>query len=745
MLEAEFLYQLFYLLNEQVIGLDQKQKLQIIQSILEKTRQLEEKSRQVHLSIVPFMTGRRPTDEATHPGLGSSDNASMILANGDAEEDHAYILYSLSGLDSFQTTELQNYSLEVTLTFCGSDAALPSLPIPGWNKRPLIPAVFKASENGNPGLHKIPMAEANEQRLVLQLNPSYDFLPGNGWDWQMLDEPVRCAATDESDPFTFGHMFSQMLQVQISLVHENVPAASAYTWLDICNTRRIGSLYQRVLEHLVKPDTIQQAGASGVSGVDYSYHPWYPVLLIGSEKAALYTRALVEDIVHKQRHLTDPRWLMRVGLYLEFLTCIGIFEAVKDDSGDLLTPAERHAYENSPLFKEIRKRINPRGWKEVWEMRDIIFSKVGTPQAGPVSFANLLQKRKATLAFLEVHHQDLKHAIDLAGPNVYNAQETWHRVFRDAERAVLRKTPQAFPELAFLKPQVRDFVLWHQKGKLDLPILKWVPKLVTRLFGDQDGLYASAGNQYRASMNEVAEWAKQKGLMDFTGDECVPTKVSLLQAYMGSMEELLEKLQHRDGYAARIDIEAEIPEEFIDSREQIYNLLKEAPLFDVLTEEERMQLAQTARKIVLGPMERIIIQGREGSSLFLVCEGCLEALVRQPDGKDKSIDYVNRGEIIGEFALLTGAPRSATVRAVDGAVVYEIGKQQYDPIIRARPELVDHLVAVMEKRIDIMRKQNKFHEANPETANLRQRIRRFFFGENDLNQKRPGNQVTRSL
>ena len=60
---------------------------------------------------------------------------------------------------------------------------------------------------------------------------------------------------------------------------------------------------------------------------------------------------------------------------------------------------------------------------------------------------NLLAKRRATLEFLHVHHEDLKHAIALAGPNRTNAQETWHRVFRDAERAVLRQTPDAFPEL----------------------------------------------------------------------------------------------------------------------------------------------------------------------------------------------------------------------------------------------------------------------------------------------------------
>ena len=49
---------------------------------------------------------------------------------------------------------------------------------------------------------------------------------------------------------------------------------------------------------------------------------------------------------------------------------------------------------------------------------------------------------------------------------IENAQETWQRVFRDAERAVLRKTAEAFPELGFLPAQAREFVLWHSKGRL---------------------------------------------------------------------------------------------------------------------------------------------------------------------------------------------------------------------------------------------------------------------------------------
>ena len=90
-------------------------------------------------------------------------------------------------------------------------------------------------------------------------------------------------------------------------------------------------------------------------------------------------------------------------------------------------------------------------------------------------------------------------------------------MFRDAERAVLRQTKDAFPELHYLPPEVRRFVLWHRRGHVGLKRALRVPGPMPRLFGDQDGLFASACNQYRASMNHVADWAQEQGLMDHSG------------------------------------------------------------------------------------------------------------------------------------------------------------------------------------------------------------------------------------
>ena len=47
--------------------------------------------------------------------------------------------------------------------------------------------------------------------------------------------------------------------------------------------------------------------------------------------------------------------------------------------------------------------------------------------------------------------------------------------------------------------------LWHESGSL--AGMRLVPRQLTEIFGDRDGVFPSACRQYRASMNQVASWA----------------------------------------------------------------------------------------------------------------------------------------------------------------------------------------------------------------------------------------------
>jgi CRP-like cAMP-binding protein len=587
-----------------------------------------------------------------HPGLGSSDSAALVT--GEDRDNRAIVLFDVSDLPD-------GAAVEVTVT-------IDDEPLLGWERR------------------SIELTAQVRQRI--ELRPEED-LAGVGLG------------------VTAG--FMRRARLELSVTHEGSTVASDETWLDVCDVRNLGSLYTRVLDRLVAFDTTRQAIAAGVPDPGVAYHPWYPALKVGGDKAGLYKAAVVADIVGKQHHLTDASWLLRVGVYLELLTCFGIFQALREDVGDLLDADELAAFEESDALSDFRRLINPDAWREVWGLRGISFPGFGTPRAGPVSVLNLLRKRNATLRFLQVHHEDLKHAIELAGPNRFNAQETWQRVFRDAERAMLRQAAEAFPELGFLPAPAKEAVLWQRIG-----------------IAGQQGVYPTMCNQYRASMNSVADWAKARGLMDHAGFECVPPEASLLEAYVHNPS-WVAVLQRQDGLGPNLTV-AEPALATEPTIGEIERLVAEIPILRMLSADDVHTLAVGARPLLLGPTQRFVVEGREGTSLFLVGEGTVEVRIRNDDGSDRLVDTMGRGAVVGEMALLTGEKRTATVRSVGETVVYEIGRELYAPLLAANPDWLEELAALMAERLARRLTRTEELDRRVHAQHFLERIRRNFFG-----------------
>ena len=189
--------------------------------------------------------------------------------------------------------------------------------------------------------------------------------------------------------------------------------------------------------------------------------------------------------------------------------------------------------------------------------------------------------------------------------------------------------------------------------------------------------------------------------MDHTGEESVPRQVSLLEAHMNQPTRVA-LLQRRDGYDSdHLEVGAELPVGYEPPLAAARRAARPARRCSRSSSAEEIDaLTRTARPLTFGPMERIIVQGQEGDSLFVIVEGAVEVLLRRADGTEVNLGTRPNGAVIGEMSLLTGEPRSATVRAIDGALVYEVGRApvRADPGRRG-PELVDALTRAMVSRL----------------------------------------------
>ncbi|MRG97722.1 cyclic nucleotide-binding domain-containing protein [Polyangium spumosum] len=722
------------LLLSPVAGMSWEDKLAFVRAYmreLESRKDPMEESAELEpaIEIIPFEAGRRPIDEALGPGLGASEHAGLVSTlTRNPPADDLVLLYQVKDLYAYVAPFQRTFEVRMSVAFLphveGHGAPCP---VPGLTDVALKPQVVSAAGYPFPAIAEASWGEFYKTVYAATLNPQglvprrEDDPDARGFTWSEVGEPLRARTPDGADPFTFANLFHQKIRVTLALHTDGKHLAEDTIDAEIYDTGRFGSLYARLLERLIPADTTMQADALGIGDLHVGYHPWFPVLTIGMDKAMLYLHAIRQDLGEQRRNLPDPAWLLRVGLYLELLTCLGIFEAVRDVHPDLLSPAERAVFEESPVFEKIRERLDVAAWKKVWAMRDIVPSSSDLLAAGPVSFTNLLRKQKATLAFLHAHHEDLKHAIALAGPNVDNAQETWHRVFRDAERAVLKNGLAAFPELGWLDKRTRDFAMWHQRGVFGSYAL---PESLTGAFGDQDGLFPSACRQYRQSMNEVARFARERQLMDHTGDECIPRTASLFEAYMRGDSALVDALQRRDGYGGGLDAAEPVSLGAEPTHAEIAALLRRVPVFKPLTDREVERLAQKTRPVVYGPHDRVVREGERGSSLFVLASGSVEVLVRQQSGQDVPVATLERGAVFGEVALLLGGERTATVRTTCESTLYEISKQALSPIIESRPQLVVELGLLIAARQ--RGREDRTKQASPE--GLAGRIRKFLLG-----------------
>jgi CRP/FNR family transcriptional regulator, cyclic AMP receptor protein len=74
------------------------------------------------------------------------------------------------------------------------------------------------------------------------------------------------------------------------------------------------------------------------------------------------------------------------------------------------------------------------------------------------------------------------------------------------------------------------------------------------------------------------------------------------------------------------------------------------------------------------------------SEAFLVHEGKVEVR-KNLGGEEKLLRVLGKGELLGEFALFTNAPRSATALAADAVTLLLIPANRLDAMVRTNPAL----------------------------------------------------------
>jgi CPA1 family monovalent cation:H+ antiporter len=166
-------------------------------------------------------------------------------------------------------------------------------------------------------------------------------------------------------------------------------------------------------------------------------------------------------------------------------------------------------------------------------------------------------------------------------------------------------------------------------------------------------------------------------------------------AHSGGIPDSVARAAQRDIQAALQQLARQPVAELAPKPEE---LLARVPFFEDLSPEHFGRIADALVPRTVLPGEAIINQGERGRSLFLIARGVVAVLISQVGEPPRRVASLHAGDFFGEMALLSDAPRNATVQAVTGCQLYELAKRDVDAICETFPGIKRALVSAFESR-----------------------------------------------
>jgi CRP-like cAMP-binding protein len=111
------------------------------------------------------------------------------------------------------------------------------------------------------------------------------------------------------------------------------------------------------------------------------------------------------------------------------------------------------------------------------------------------------------------------------------------------------------------------------------------------------------------------------------------------------------------------------------------------PLFSELPKEAFISLTERMELRVMGAGDVVMQEGERGASMFIIIQGRVSVSRTQADGDALVLAELTDGAFFGEMALLSDAPRTATVTAADDTMLFEISRELLNEITAQHPSV----------------------------------------------------------
>lgn len=123
-------------------------------------------------------------------------------------------------------------------------------------------------------------------------------------------------------------------------------------------------------------------------------------------------------------------------------------------------------------------------------------------------------------------------------------------------------------------------------------------------------------------------------------------------------------------------------------------LLKSVPLFHECSNKELNELASLADELELPAGRKLTAEGASGKEFIVIVDGAAEV-----HRKGRKVANLRSGDFLGEIALITGEPRTATVTTTKPSRLLVITAQAFRTLLRDLPSMQFKVLEALAARV----------------------------------------------
>ena len=193
-------------------------------------------------------------------------------------------------------------------------------------------------------------------------------------------------------------------------------------------------------------------------------------------------------------------------------------------------------------------------------------------------------------------------------------------------------------------------------------------------------------NQLPEALKEYRKVASSYGDQGFIVKAiAIYKKMLKLNPGWKEIESLLENLSER------MAIDSEVPETVppppVEKPPVARSVELETKLFKDLSREEFKQIVTNLTLRHYDEETIVVKEGDAGASLFIVVQGQVRVLTRDPKQREVTLATLGEGEFFGEISLLTGKPRTATIITSTSSELLELTRDDFEKIVKKYPHV----------------------------------------------------------